>query len=154
PAFNASEKNDATRRGGSPWHTGPQATTRRPRLTRRAAAPGHARTTTTGEEGHMMHRKLHRTLGIMALVGLLGVSQSWGGPPNNDVSDALGNTAGGTGALSSITSGTNNTAFGSGALGSTTSGIFNTAVGRKALFSNVDGFSNTAIGRKALQSNA
>jgi len=53
-----------------------------------------------------MDHRPHRTLGIIALVCLLGgVSQSRGGPPNNDVSDALANTAGGTNALMSDTSG-------------------------------------------------
>src|SRR5262249_49107554 len=51
---------------------------------------GPRRTATHGpppQEGNTMDRRLHRTLGIMALVCLLGVSQSWGGPPNNDVTD-------------------------------------------------------------------
>ena len=36
---------------------------------------------------------------IAGLVLMLGVTPSWGGPPNPTASDANGNTAGGTGAL-------------------------------------------------------
>jgi hypothetical protein len=86
-----------------------------------------------------------------------------GGYPNN-------NTAEGTGALSSLTTGTDNTALGfnalfsntdgsfntvtgSGALQSNTTGSFNTANGVEALFSNTTGFNNTANGSDALFSN-
>ena len=44
-----------------------------------------------------MHRNYRLAGGVMSLVLLLGVGLSWGGPPNNDVSDAMGNTAGDTG---------------------------------------------------------
>ena len=71
-------------------------------------------------------------LGMMALVCLLGVSQSWGGPPNNAVSDAMGNTAGGRSALGSTTTGGANTAFGGSALPSNTTGSNNTAIGFNA----------------------
>ena len=36
-------------------------------------------------------------LGIVIVVFLGDVGLSWGGPPNNDVSDAQGNTASGSG---------------------------------------------------------
>src|SRR5262249_34972581 len=88
------------------------------------------------QEENMMDYRPHRLLGIIALVGLLGVSPSWGAPPNNDVSDALGNTAGGTNALSSTTTGSANTAFGFQALVSNTTGNNNTATGLSALQSN------------------
>src|SRR5262252_1079746 len=80
-------------------------------------------------EENAMHRGPHLVLGIVGLMLLVGVSQSWGGPPNNDVSDALGNTAGGTAALFSNTTGLYNTAFGFNALVSNSSGIYNTATG-------------------------
>ena len=49
---------------------------------------------------------------IAGLVFLLGVTPSWGGPPNPTASDANANTAGGTNALLNVTSGTVNTAGG------------------------------------------
>jgi Chaperone of endosialidase len=63
------------------------------------------------------------------------------------------NTAFGTGALASNTTGTNDSAFGFNALFSNTSGSFNTAGGSSALFNNTAGSSNTASGREALLSN-
>jgi Chaperone of endosialidase len=69
-----------------------------------------------------------------------------GGYPNN-------NTAEGTGALFSLTSGTYNTANGAMALHSLTSGNYNTAIGAGALYSNTTGTSNTANGAAALASN-
>ena len=57
-----------------------------------------------------MHRVWGLVIVITGLVLMLGVTSSWGGPPNNDISDALANTAGGTGALVNNTSGTDNTA--------------------------------------------
>ena len=62
-------------------------------------------------------------------------------------------TAFGTGALASDTSGFWNSAFGFDALTANTTGTRNTAVGFLALGSNQDGSSNTAIGAKALYSN-
>src|SRR6516164_231559 len=68
-----------------------------------------------------------------------------GGYPNN-------NTAEGSGALFSLTTGTDNTAIGFAALYSNTggNGWGNTAVGSQALFNNKFGFANTAIGIEAL----
>ena len=63
------------------------------------------------------------------------------------------NTAVGTGALQSNTTGGANTASGSGALASNTTGFFNTASGTNALASNTTGGSNTASGSGALQGN-
>src|SRR5262249_62104620 len=85
------------------------------------------------EEKHM-HRIYRLAGGVISLVLLLGVGLSWGGPPNNDVSDALGNTAGGTNALLSTTTGTQNTAFGFQALTTLTTGVHNTAMGNNALY--------------------
>jgi hypothetical protein len=65
---------------------------------------------------------------------MLGAAPSWAGPPNNDVSDPLGNTAGGTGALKNNTTSPTNTAFGLDALqNNTTGGGDNTAFGFSAL---------------------
>jgi hypothetical protein len=71
-----------------------------------------------------------------AMVGLslaLGFAPSWAQrPPTNDTSDNMGNTAGGTGALTSSTPGNFNTAYGNAAL-RTNTGNSNTAVGTIAL---------------------
>jgi trimeric autotransporter adhesin len=69
-----------------------------------------------------------------------------GGYPNN-------NTAEGTGALFSVTTGTNDTAVGAGALQFDTSGLDNTAIGSFALRNNTVGSDNTACGNKTLQNN-
>jgi hypothetical protein len=60
------------------------------------------------------------------------------------------NTAQGTDALLSLTTGGNNTAIGSLALHNNTSGSANTATGSGALSSNTNGINNTAIGFQAL----
>jgi hypothetical protein len=69
------------------------------------------------------------------------------------VTDLLANTALGTSALSSNTTGHDNTAFGNYALMSNTTGDDNTAVGLFALGSNTSGRLNTAIGDHALNYN-
>jgi hypothetical protein len=69
-----------------------------------------------------------------------------GGYPNN-------NTAEGTDALLSLTSGVWNVAVGFEALKSDTTGNQNTATGYRALFSNVTGDKSTAYGSQALFSN-
>ena len=69
-----------------------------------------------------------------------------GGYPNN-------NTAEGTSALSSLTSGADDTAIGFQALFSNTSGTYNSGEGFRALFSNTTGVLNTATGVQALNSN-
>jgi len=63
------------------------------------------------------------------------------------------NTAEGTTALFSLTTGFYNTAIGFEALYSNTSAPYNTAVGANALYSNTDGFDNVANGVFALYSN-
>ena len=63
------------------------------------------------------------------------------------------NTAEGTNALLSLTTGTNNTAIGFGALGSNTTGDFNSAEGSGALLFNTTGSQNTATGVNALVHN-
>src|SRR4051794_14416847 len=63
------------------------------------------------------------------------------------------NTATGTNALHSVTTGYNNTANGSGTLFYNTGGNYNTATGSEALYSNTYGEENTANGLRALYSN-
>jgi len=90
---------------------------------------------------------------IAGLMLMLGVAQSWGGPPNPTDSDANGNTAGGSGALLNVTTGTVNTGFGSSALFFNTTGNNNSACGANALEQNITGSRNTASGSGALASN-
>jgi hypothetical protein len=73
--------------------------------------------------------------------------------PAPDGGYAGNNTAEGTSALSSLTSGADNTAIGFQALFSNTSGTYNSAEGFRALFSNTTGVFNTATGVQALNSN-
>src|SRR5215470_924387 len=99
-----------------------------------------------------------RTLVIAGLALMLGVTLSWGGPPNPTASDDEGNTAGGSGALINVFTsdpgeGEQNTAFGRDALNANTTGTFNTASGYAALASNLTGFANTACGGFALHDN-
>ncbi|MDD5266436.1 MAG: tail fiber domain-containing protein [Methylococcales bacterium] len=91
---------------------------------------------------------------VAGLTLALGVAPSWAGPPNNDVSDARGNTAGGTNALLNNTTGFANTGFGQNALNFNTTGINNTASGNSALLFNTTGNFNTASGVSALQFNS
>ena len=60
------------------------------------------------------------------------------------------NTAEGTNALFSLTTGAWNTAVGFEALRANTTGATNTAIGLRALLDNLDGVANTAIGSQAL----
>jgi hypothetical protein len=92
---------------------------------------------------------------IAGLVLMVGVTPSWGGPPNPTASDEHGNTAGGTGALEATFGGddtSHNTAFGANAL-SNNRRLFNTAIGANALFHNTFGIGNTASGANALFNN-
>jgi hypothetical protein len=73
--------------------------------------------------------------------------------PPPDGGYANGNTAEGTDALFSLTTGTDNTATGFLALFSNTTGSFNTAAGFEALGANTTGFENTANGFQALLNN-
>jgi Chaperone of endosialidase len=85
---------------------------------------------------------------IAARHSLLAVSPPPdGGYPGN-------NTAEGTNALLSRTTGVNNTALGFDALAHDTSGSNNTATGVLALFANTTGAVNTATGVQALYSNS
>ena len=100
-------------------------------------------------------------------LGCFGLAQAVVPPPDGGYPG--GNTAEGTNALLSLTTGQNNTAVGVNSLGSTTTGgwntaigagalrfntgVENTAVGFQALFNNTTGISNTANGYQALFSN-
>ncbi|MBN1338668.1 MAG: tail fiber domain-containing protein [Bacteroidales bacterium] len=63
------------------------------------------------------------------------------------------NTAIGSKALFSNTTGSSNTAIGSHALFSNTTGLNNTAIGKSSLYRNMTGVSNTAFGNSSLQEN-
>jgi hypothetical protein len=86
-----------------------------------------------------------------ACFALLQNAQAVVPPPDGGYANR--NTAEGTDALFSLTTGTDNTAIGFNALynGTITNG--NTAVGSQALSSNTDGLDSTAIGFQALYSN-
>jgi Chaperone of endosialidase len=84
------------------------------------------------------------------VTGLFSFVSSEAGIPPPDGGNANGNTAEGTQALFSNTTGNANTAIGVGALYKNTTGVSNTATGMAALGSNTSGFSNTAIGARAL----
>jgi hypothetical protein len=73
--------------------------------------------------------------------------------PPPDGGYASGNTAEGTDALFSLTTGANNTAAGYTALHNNTNGDYNTATGANTLFSNISGSGNTAYGFNALTGN-
>ncbi|MFT5115172.1 MAG: hypothetical protein ACI8P9_004516 [Parasphingorhabdus sp.] len=94
------------------------------------------------------------TQGIQGLTGTTG-SQGIQGTQGDSgvVSFAVSNTAGGTNALGSHTSGIRNTALGVNALPANTSGGNNTAIGNDALKLNTTANNHTAFGVKALESN-
>src|SRR5215813_9724570 len=91
------------------------------------------------------------TLLIMALgcLALFAVSKAGAVSPPPDGGYPGGNTAEGTDALLSLSSGTNNTAIGADALANNVSGNDNTAVGFQALLL-ATGNHNTAVGSEAL----
>ena len=94
---------------------------------------------------------LNKTFLVM-MTGLFSFVSSEAGSPPPDGGNANGNTAEGTQALFSNTTGFANTAIGVGALYKNTTGTGNTATGMAALGSNTTGFANTAIGARSLLS--
>ena len=91
-------------------------------------------------------------LGVL-LLGSFAIRQSVRGVnPPPDGGYPGGNTAEGTNALLSLTTGQNNTAVGVNSLSSTTTGGWNTAIGAGALRFNT-GVENTAVGFQALLNN-
>jgi hypothetical protein len=90
---------------------------------------------------------------VAIMTGLFSLVFSEAVVPPPDTGDGNGNTAEGTQALFSNTTGQANTAIGVGALYKNTTGVGNTATGMAALGSNTTGSSNTAIGARALMMN-
>jgi endosialidase-like protein len=89
---------------------------------------------------------------VLAALALSPTAQAQLSPPPDGGYDG-DNTAEGTDALFSLTTGTENTAIGFDALVSNTTGDSNTATGSIALESNTTGVRNTANGYAALNSN-
>jgi hypothetical protein len=87
---------------------------------------------------------------VVIMTGLFSFVSSEAGIPPPTGGNFNGNTAEGTQALFSNTTGNANTAIGVGALYKNITGTGNTATGMAALGSNTTGFANTAIGAKAL----
>jgi trimeric autotransporter adhesin len=94
-----------------------------------------------------------RPLGLVGMVLLLGSGGVWAGSPNPTPSDRLGNTAGGSDALSNNSTGGYNTSFGDRALTNNTGGNYNTVSGAFALYRNTTGSENTASGYRTLFDN-
>ena len=101
--------------------------------------------------GHRFNR-LVRALGGFLGVVVLG-TLICADPAAAQCGSSGQNTACGTGALSSNTTGGGDSAFGFNALLSNTTGSFNTASGLSALLNNTEGNQNTATGAAALFSN-
>ena len=96
--------------------------------------------------------RLPRAVVVIALVCLGFAPTARTAPrPDGDIGNA--NTAGGSGALASVTTGGNNTANGYRSLFLMTTGGYNTATGSQALVNTTTGNSNTATGGLALQAN-
>jgi trimeric autotransporter adhesin len=89
----------------------------------------------------------------LACFGLSPAAKAVLPPPPPDGGYLGANTAEGTGALFSLTSGINNTAVGANALHDNTAGGYNVAIGSGALASNVTGNFNMAVGTEALTNN-
>jgi hypothetical protein len=89
----------------------------------------------------------------LACFGLSPAGRAQLASPTPDGGYPNGNTAEGTDALFSLTTGSDNTANGDGALESNTTGNSNTATGLEALFHNTTGSVNTATGFQALLNN-
>lgn len=89
---------------------------------------------------------------LVLMTGLFSFVSSEADIPAPGGGNANSNTAQGTQALSSNTTGDANTATGVGALYKNTTGTCNTATGMAALGSNTTGFFNTAIGARTLLS--
>jgi len=91
--------------------------------------------------------------GLLALCSLALCSTLHAVSPAPDGGYANGNTAEGSNALFSLTSGVKNSADGYLALYFDTTGRYNTASGAQALYNNTTGVANTANGMNALFSN-
>jgi hypothetical protein len=111
-----------------------------------------ARRTKSSISGKNEHTLLIITIGCVALLAVSKASAALP-PPPPDGGYPGENTAEGTQALFSLTSGIDNTAVGFDALFANTTGIENTAVGVAALSSNTNGKLNTAVGYETLTRN-
>ena len=98
----------------------------------------------------LRHGGLFLTI-ILALAAFLPPARAVSPPPDGGYPGE--NTAEGTNALFSLTSGIDNTAIGFDALFADTTGMENTAVGVAALSSNTSGNLNTAVGYETLTRN-
>jgi Chaperone of endosialidase len=116
-----------------------------------------SKTTTAFARNSINRSPLRSGLFLIPLVfvcfGLSPAPNAFGVIPPPDGGYPGNNTAEGTDALFSLTTGTENTALGFNALYSNTTGDSNTATGSQALISNTTGIRNTANGFAALQSN-
>jgi hypothetical protein len=92
-------------------------------------------------------------IAFLAAASLALLPMAYAVSPPPDGGYANNNTAEGTDALFSLTTGANNTAAGYTALHNNTIGDYNTATGSNALFSNFSGSGNTAQGYNALAAN-
>jgi Chaperone of endosialidase len=90
----------------------------------------------------------------LACFGLSPAAKALLPPPAPDGGYPGGNTAEGTDALFSLTSGVWNTALGTRALNHNTNGGGNTATGFESLFNNTTGGQNTAYGSQSLYRNS
>ncbi len=101
-----------------------------------------------------MNNRSWGSLILIASLAAVRVASAQQPPDPNPSSDAFGSSAYGNGALYSLVGGSyGNTAMGSGALQTNSTGAYNTATGLNALESNTTGSINTAIGSGALASN-
>jgi hypothetical protein len=111
--------------------------------------------TTTLPLRNLMNRSPLRAflliLFVLACFGLSPAARAVDPPPDGGYPG--NNTAEGTDALFSLTTGTDNTALGFDALYSNTTGLLNTATGSYSLFLNTTGAGNTATGGYALYHN-
>src|SRR5271168_534594 len=93
-------------------------------------------------------------IGVLAVAANPSFAQTW--DPTD--SDAMNNTAMGTGALANPSmdtqGGCHNTASGTDALAVNTSGSYNTAAGFSSLTKNLSGYYNTAVGAESLNASA
>ncbi len=89
----------------------------------------------------------------LACFGFWSAPNAFGVSPPPDGGYANGNTAEGSNALFSLTSGMKNTAAGYLALYHDTTGQYNAAIGAQALYTNATGVANTATGFQALFGN-
>ena len=114
------------------------------------------KTSLTKNSMNRSFRHCGRVMGLFSALALIWVAllpavRAVDPPPDGGYPN--GNTAEGTDALFSVTTGFDNTALGFEALFSVTTGSANTATGWTALQSNTTGFNNTANGSNALARN-